>query len=307
MLISFLTAFFFFFKQKTAYEMLRSLVGSEMCIRDSINAEYGGTPCTAMRELLLILLSLACSRAVQMPQDDDWEFEDAIPKPTPPPTPPPPSQGSQPDSNHVMKEPAKVLSPGAQINLQRNPGSRDTQDMVYDSTKVPEDANVPVSALAPPLGHIRGLADQLVQKEPGSVTDVRPWVCSETNEYRTPRRAGTAILLEIFLGPTGAANFYYGNVLAGVARTMLLLASVMLCCVKCCCRDSAEQYETTVRFDHFDKESPPVTPRKQVPGGLAYMVAGAWTVLVLWWVASVVQIGSMSLRPTLENSCLVEF
>ena len=27
---------FFFFKQKTAYEMLRSLVGSEMCIRDSI-------------------------------------------------------------------------------------------------------------------------------------------------------------------------------------------------------------------------------------------------------------------------------
>ena len=26
---------FFFFKQKTAYELLRSLVGSEMCIRDS--------------------------------------------------------------------------------------------------------------------------------------------------------------------------------------------------------------------------------------------------------------------------------
>src|SRR5678815_731318 len=29
--------FFFFFKQKTAYEMLRSLVGSEMCIRDRVN------------------------------------------------------------------------------------------------------------------------------------------------------------------------------------------------------------------------------------------------------------------------------
>eukprot|EP00658_Telonema_sp_P-2_P067080 TRINITY_DN56022_c0_g1_i1.p1 TRINITY_DN56022_c0_g1~~TRINITY_DN56022_c0_g1_i1.p1 ORF type:complete len:204 (-),score=24.86 TRINITY_DN56022_c0_g1_i1:86-697(-) len=29
------TVYFFFFKQKTAYEMLRSLVGSEMCIRDS--------------------------------------------------------------------------------------------------------------------------------------------------------------------------------------------------------------------------------------------------------------------------------
>eukprot|EP01017_Pseudomicrothorax_dubius_P039098 TRINITY_DN5953_c0_g1_i3.p1 TRINITY_DN5953_c0_g1~~TRINITY_DN5953_c0_g1_i3.p1 ORF type:complete len:134 (+),score=45.91 TRINITY_DN5953_c0_g1_i3:1-402(+) len=30
---------FFFFKQKTAYEMLRSLVGSEMCIRDRYEAE----------------------------------------------------------------------------------------------------------------------------------------------------------------------------------------------------------------------------------------------------------------------------
>eukprot|EP00825_Cyclidium_porcatum_P009233 TRINITY_DN14670_c0_g1_i1.p1 TRINITY_DN14670_c0_g1~~TRINITY_DN14670_c0_g1_i1.p1 ORF type:complete len:106 (+),score=36.14 TRINITY_DN14670_c0_g1_i1:3-320(+) len=33
---------FFFFKQKTAYEIMPSLVGSEMCIRDSINAEYMG-------------------------------------------------------------------------------------------------------------------------------------------------------------------------------------------------------------------------------------------------------------------------
>eukprot|EP00658_Telonema_sp_P-2_P070406 TRINITY_DN5992_c0_g1_i4.p1 TRINITY_DN5992_c0_g1~~TRINITY_DN5992_c0_g1_i4.p1 ORF type:complete len:173 (-),score=68.73 TRINITY_DN5992_c0_g1_i4:25-543(-) len=32
-------SFFFFFKQKTAYEMLRSLVGSEMCIRDSSPTE----------------------------------------------------------------------------------------------------------------------------------------------------------------------------------------------------------------------------------------------------------------------------
>ena len=31
---------FFFFKQKTAYEMLRSLVGSEMCIRDSLETVY---------------------------------------------------------------------------------------------------------------------------------------------------------------------------------------------------------------------------------------------------------------------------
>eukprot|EP00658_Telonema_sp_P-2_P060949 TRINITY_DN4971_c0_g1_i2.p1 TRINITY_DN4971_c0_g1~~TRINITY_DN4971_c0_g1_i2.p1 ORF type:complete len:419 (+),score=179.62 TRINITY_DN4971_c0_g1_i2:71-1327(+) len=33
-MLSTLVVFFFFFKQKTAYEMLRSLVGSEMCIRD---------------------------------------------------------------------------------------------------------------------------------------------------------------------------------------------------------------------------------------------------------------------------------
>ena len=32
---------FFFFKQKTAYEMLRSLVGSEMCIRDRGKAQKG--------------------------------------------------------------------------------------------------------------------------------------------------------------------------------------------------------------------------------------------------------------------------
>ena len=36
---------FVFFKQKTAYEMLRSLVGSEMCIRDrSLTRRSGLTP-----------------------------------------------------------------------------------------------------------------------------------------------------------------------------------------------------------------------------------------------------------------------
>ena len=32
---------FFFFKQKTAYEIMPSLVGSEMCIRDRRKAEHG--------------------------------------------------------------------------------------------------------------------------------------------------------------------------------------------------------------------------------------------------------------------------
>ena len=35
-------AYFFFFKQKTAYEVLRSLVGSEMCIRDSFFVGVSG-------------------------------------------------------------------------------------------------------------------------------------------------------------------------------------------------------------------------------------------------------------------------
>ena len=34
----------FFFKQKTAYEMLRSLVGSERCIRDRFHPEFKSRP-----------------------------------------------------------------------------------------------------------------------------------------------------------------------------------------------------------------------------------------------------------------------
>eukprot|EP00831_Metopus_contortus_P082865 TRINITY_DN9051_c0_g1_i7.p1 TRINITY_DN9051_c0_g1~~TRINITY_DN9051_c0_g1_i7.p1 ORF type:complete len:129 (+),score=31.14 TRINITY_DN9051_c0_g1_i7:81-467(+) len=36
----FVSFFFFFFKQKTAYEMQRGLVGSEMCIRDRYMGEW---------------------------------------------------------------------------------------------------------------------------------------------------------------------------------------------------------------------------------------------------------------------------
>eukprot|EP00658_Telonema_sp_P-2_P004871 TRINITY_DN11820_c0_g1_i2.p1 TRINITY_DN11820_c0_g1~~TRINITY_DN11820_c0_g1_i2.p1 ORF type:complete len:237 (+),score=43.66 TRINITY_DN11820_c0_g1_i2:103-813(+) len=41
--------FFFFFKQKTAYEMLRSLVGSEMCIRDRYQRRVRGNSCRLMQ------------------------------------------------------------------------------------------------------------------------------------------------------------------------------------------------------------------------------------------------------------------
>ena len=40
---------FFFFKQKTAYEMLRSLVGSEMCIRDRVRTPAGSARIPARR------------------------------------------------------------------------------------------------------------------------------------------------------------------------------------------------------------------------------------------------------------------
>ncbi len=42
--------FFFFFKQKTAYEIAQSLVGSEMCIRDSRTT--GVSPPADLRPLL---------------------------------------------------------------------------------------------------------------------------------------------------------------------------------------------------------------------------------------------------------------
>ena len=40
MVVSICYVYIFFFKQKTAYEMLRSLVGSEMCIRDRYKESY---------------------------------------------------------------------------------------------------------------------------------------------------------------------------------------------------------------------------------------------------------------------------
>ena len=42
----------FFFKQKTAYEMLRSLVGSEMCIRDRLNPNLEEAMKIAVRETI---------------------------------------------------------------------------------------------------------------------------------------------------------------------------------------------------------------------------------------------------------------
>ncbi|CZR86803.1 hypothetical protein CDFC105_30470 [Clostridioides difficile] len=48
----------FFFKQKTAYEMLRSLVGSEMCIRDSLDTSKSKVLKSAEAFTLALALSL---------------------------------------------------------------------------------------------------------------------------------------------------------------------------------------------------------------------------------------------------------
>jgi hypothetical protein len=53
---------FFFFKQKTAYEMLRSLVGSEMCIRDSVAAVNQLHPGLALSGVVLLVLMPAIEK-----------------------------------------------------------------------------------------------------------------------------------------------------------------------------------------------------------------------------------------------------
>ena len=52
--------FFFFFKQKTAYEMLRSLVGSEMCIRDRVHPYPDAY--FIMEELVTPVISRLCGQ-----------------------------------------------------------------------------------------------------------------------------------------------------------------------------------------------------------------------------------------------------
>ena len=50
---------FFFFKQKTAYEMLRGLVGSEMCIRDRV---WGALPTWRWRRCRASHCRVTCRR-----------------------------------------------------------------------------------------------------------------------------------------------------------------------------------------------------------------------------------------------------
>eukprot|EP00658_Telonema_sp_P-2_P029399 TRINITY_DN2236_c0_g1_i5.p1 TRINITY_DN2236_c0_g1~~TRINITY_DN2236_c0_g1_i5.p1 ORF type:complete len:410 (-),score=134.15 TRINITY_DN2236_c0_g1_i5:115-1344(-) len=57
--------FFFFFKQKTAYEMLRSLVGSEMCIRDRYQRRVRGD---------CLVCNVRLKGFGDMPEEN-WRFE----------------------------------------------------------------------------------------------------------------------------------------------------------------------------------------------------------------------------------------
>eukprot|EP00658_Telonema_sp_P-2_P042489 TRINITY_DN3050_c0_g1_i1.p1 TRINITY_DN3050_c0_g1~~TRINITY_DN3050_c0_g1_i1.p1 ORF type:complete len:192 (-),score=87.10 TRINITY_DN3050_c0_g1_i1:435-1010(-) len=71
--------FFFFFKQKTAYEMLRSLVGSEMCIRDRYQRRVRGYNSGAMEHHTPQKLAwLAALAAMVAAQDDTVGVSDSI-------------------------------------------------------------------------------------------------------------------------------------------------------------------------------------------------------------------------------------
>eukprot|EP00658_Telonema_sp_P-2_P078370 TRINITY_DN7320_c0_g1_i2.p1 TRINITY_DN7320_c0_g1~~TRINITY_DN7320_c0_g1_i2.p1 ORF type:complete len:352 (+),score=87.22 TRINITY_DN7320_c0_g1_i2:37-1092(+) len=85
--------FFFFFKQKTAYEMLRSLVGSEMCIRDRVSTQSTGNPIllhrggleTSTLSLGHLTLTLALTKSTLMGlvDYDDSDSDEAAPAPAP--------------------------------------------------------------------------------------------------------------------------------------------------------------------------------------------------------------------------------
>src|SRR5665648_1252322 len=57
--------FFFFFKQKTAYEIMPSLVGSEMCIRDRFSAARPLCGCVLLTSYRQTVLSIVRNPALQ--------------------------------------------------------------------------------------------------------------------------------------------------------------------------------------------------------------------------------------------------
>src|SRR5450756_874522 len=60
---------FFFFKQKTAYEIMPSLVGSEMCIRDSVSGIWGGKYAGALLDVDDVAGVVHVSGLVERPAD----------------------------------------------------------------------------------------------------------------------------------------------------------------------------------------------------------------------------------------------
>ena len=65
-----LCVIFFFFKQKTAYEMLRSLVGSEMCIRDSVKASMFSYLVTGLQDSPVFMSQVELARRLGMNEPD---------------------------------------------------------------------------------------------------------------------------------------------------------------------------------------------------------------------------------------------
>jgi len=268
-----------------------------------------------MRALVFVLVTtlFSCARGQT---DDDWAFDAPLPDAqpalvpavprttlTPPGVPGSSSMPNMPSATTVMGETGPITSPGAQLSIQSNPGSRDSQTLTQDSSQLVEDSPV-ISGLAPALGHIRGLGEQLALSEQGGKEAPAPYICQAEKEFRTRRKASTGLMLEVFLGPTGGANFYYGDTLGGVLRTMLMLISVMGCCVQCCC-GAREDYDAIAPMDHFDSEFG--QKRKGLDSGLSLSLGlmAAWVVMLGWWAIAIVRVGAMASRPSLENSCLI--
>eukprot|EP00658_Telonema_sp_P-2_P044707 TRINITY_DN32605_c0_g1_i1.p1 TRINITY_DN32605_c0_g1~~TRINITY_DN32605_c0_g1_i1.p1 ORF type:complete len:154 (+),score=44.17 TRINITY_DN32605_c0_g1_i1:126-587(+) len=107
---------FFFFKQKTAYEMLRSLVGSEMCIRDRYQRRVRETACPLM--LWLVSLLTLCVGASIVHVDSHTGSDDA------------PGTRAQPFRTMARALSATRRLPGSNNTILLGPGSYYTNSTI---------------------------------------------------------------------------------------------------------------------------------------------------------------------------------
>eukprot|EP00658_Telonema_sp_P-2_P064509 TRINITY_DN53545_c0_g1_i1.p1 TRINITY_DN53545_c0_g1~~TRINITY_DN53545_c0_g1_i1.p1 ORF type:complete len:141 (-),score=22.68 TRINITY_DN53545_c0_g1_i1:18-440(-) len=121
---------FFFFKQKTAYEMLRSLVGSEMCIRDRFN---GRSMNSSLRTHELTRLSVSRSHCMPPSQSDGAQAASRAARASPSKNHDARSQTEPP----AVRGPAAAHGSGYQPNCSGLPGC-----LLYTSDAADEEDSV---------------------------------------------------------------------------------------------------------------------------------------------------------------------